>query len=126
MTRLFPLLLAALALLLPLSASAQVANEGLANGIVAARQKNAALLGQYNWNSRTEILKDGQSQDLRIDLVSLGADGQPQKTLLNDQPGQLPGGFLRKRIAEQNREDLEKRVQKLAKLLDQSVDKLIA
>lgn len=105
--------------LLPLCASAQVQNEGLANGIINARKQVAALLQQYNWNSRTEIIKDGKVEDLRIDLVSLGADGQPQRTLLNDQQGQLPGGFLRKAIEEKKRKELEEYVSALSKLVEQ-------
>jgi len=36
-------------------ASAQVANEGLANAIIAARRQNTALMQQYSWNCRTEL-----------------------------------------------------------------------
>ncbi|MBX3358869.1 MAG: hypothetical protein KF745_10615 [Phycisphaeraceae bacterium] len=109
----------AAALMLPLTALAQVRNEGLANGIVAARQKNATMLAQYNWNCRTEVLKGEAMQDLRIDLVNLGPDGQPQRTLLNDQQGRLPGGFFRKAIAEGQRKKLEKFAEGLGKLVDQ-------
>lgn len=119
MSRILPVLLAVLGILLPLTAVAQVPNEGLANGVVAARQKNATQLQQYNWNCRTEITQNGNLQDLRIDLVNLGPDGTPQKSLLNDQPGQLPGGFLRRAIEKGNRKNLEEYVGGLAKLLDQ-------
>lgn len=105
--------------LLPLTLLAQVPNEGLANGIIAARKKNAAALAGYNWNCRTEIDKDGKMQDIRIDLVNLGPDGTPQHALLNDQQGQLPGGFLRKRIAEGERKKAEKYVKELSSLVDQ-------
>lgn len=37
-----------------LTVQAQVANEGLANSITAARQKNAQMMQQYSWNSRME------------------------------------------------------------------------
>jgi len=117
--RLLPLLVAIVAVLLPLTASAQAPNEGLANGIVAARQKNAANLMQYNWNCRTDITKDGNVEDIRINLVSLASDGTPQRSLLNDQPGQLPNGFFRRRIAEREQKDTEKYVGGLAKLVDQ-------
>jgi hypothetical protein len=107
------------ALLLSLTVAAQVQNENLANGILAARKKEAALLQQYNWNCRIEILQDGKVQDLRIDLVNCGPDGQPQRSLLNDQPGKLPNGFLRKSVAENKRRDLEKYIGDLSKLVDQ-------
>src|SRR5436190_22531646 len=104
------LITGAAALLFPMVLIAQVQNESLARGIIAARKKDAAMLKQYNWNCRTEIMDSGQLQDLRIDLMTLGPDGQPTRSLLNDQPGQLPGGFLRKRIEENKRKDLEKYV----------------
>ena len=113
------LALAVIALALPLALRAQVQNEGLANGIIAARKKNATQLAGYNWNCRTEIDKDGKMQDIRIDLVNLGPGGTPQHQLLNDQPGHLPGGFLRKRIAEGERKNAEKYVKELSKLVDQ-------
>lgn len=119
MNRIIPLLVGAMAMLIPLTSLAQVPNEGLANGIVAARQKNAALLRQYAWNCRTDIEKDEKMQDIRIDLVSFGPDGQLQRSLQNDQPGQLPGGFFRKRIAEDKRKELEAYVKGLAHLVEE-------
>ncbi len=88
--------------------SAQVNNEGLANDIIAARQKNAALMKQYSWNCRTEILENGETKDTRIDQVTFGPDGQPQHTQVSDQSNPLPGGFVRKRIAEDKRKEMEK------------------
>src|SRR5262245_9086306 len=87
---------------------AQVANEGLANQILAARQKNAALMKQYSWSCRTEVLKNGTPEDTRIDTVTWGPDGQPQHTLLNDQANPLPRGFLRRRVAEEEKDKMEK------------------
>jgi len=96
---------------------AQVANEGLANSIIAARQKNAALMKQYSWNCRTEILEGGVAKDTRIDTVTYGPDGQPQHTLLNDQSNPLPGGFFRRRIAEDERKKTEAYLQSLRAFL---------
>ena len=100
-------------------ASAQVANEGLANQIIAARQKNAALMKQYSWNCRTEINENGETKDTRVDTVTFGPDGQPQHTLLNDQHNPLPGGFFRKRIAEKEREKMEQYLKELRGFLHQ-------
>lgn len=98
---------------------AQVANEGLANQIIAARQKNAALMKQYSWNSRIEILDNGAVKDIRIDQVMYGPGGQLQQTVLNDQPAAMPGGFLRKRIAEKERERMEAYLKKLKAVLEE-------
>jgi hypothetical protein len=98
---------------------AQVANEGLANQIIAARQKNAALMKQYSWNCRTEVSENGSPKDTRIDTVTFGPDGQPQHTLLNDQSNPLPGGFFRKRLAEKEREQMEDYLKQLRAFLHQ-------
>ena len=100
---------------------AQVANEGLANQIIAARQRNATLMKQFSWNCRTELSENGTPKDTRIDTVTFGPDGQPQHTLLNDQSNPLPGGFLRKRIAEKEREKMEEYLQQLRTFLHQYI-----
>jgi hypothetical protein len=101
------------------SVMAQVANEGLANAIIAARQQNAKLMKQYSWNCRTEVSENGTPKDTRIDTVTWGPDGQPQHTLLNDQSNPLPRGFLRKRVAEKEREETEKYLKDLRAFLHQ-------
>ena len=99
--------------------NAQVANEGFANQIVAARQKNAALMKQYSWNCRTEISENGTPKDTRIDTVTFGPDGQPQHTQLNDQSNPLPKGFIRRKAAEDEREKMEKYLKDLRAFLHQ-------
>jgi len=116
-----PILFAATlaAFVFPALLPAQVANEGLANQIIAARQRNATLMKQYSWNCRTEILENGTPKDTRIETVTFGPDGQPQHTLLNDQSNPLPRGFFRRRIAEKEREDTENYLKKLRTFLHQ-------
>jgi hypothetical protein len=103
----------------PSLAPAQVANEGLANQIIAARQRNATLLKQYSWNCRTEVSENGTPKDTRVDTVTFGPDGQPQHTLLNDQSNPLPGGFFRKRVAEKERAEMESFLKELRTFLHQ-------
>src|ERR1035438_4613492 len=110
---------ALIAVAAPSIALAQVPNEGLANLIIAARQKNAALMKQYSWNCRSELSENGTPKDTRIDTVTWGPDGQPQHTLLNDQSNPLPGGFLRKRVAEKEREKMEEYLKSLRSFLHQ-------
>ena len=112
------LLAGALALGSALVTHAQVANEGLANSIIAARQKNAQLMQQYSWNCRIEVLDNGTVKDTRIDQCVYGPGGSVQRTLLNDSPSPMPHGFLRKRIAEKEREDTGKYLKKVMELLD--------
>ncbi len=92
---------------------------GLASRITAARKANAVLMKQYSWSCREEFLKDGKPMDTRIDSVTYGPDGQLQRTILNDDQSPLPHGFLRKKVAEKDRKDLEKYLVALRKLLDQ-------
>ncbi len=104
---------------IPALLPAQVANEGLANQIIAARQRNAALMKQYSWNCRTELSENGVPKDTRIDTVTFGPDGQPQHTLLNDQSNPLPSGFFRRRLAEKEREKMEDYLKQLRTFLHQ-------
>lgn len=111
-------LIGALAFAGTLALNAQVQNEGLANSIIAARQKNAQLMQQYSWNCRIEVLENTTVKDTRIEQCVYGSNNQVQRTMLNDSPAALPHGFLRKRIAEKEREDTGKYLKKVIELLD--------
>ncbi len=87
--------------------------------VVQSRAQNAALLQQYAWNERLDFLVNGQQKDLRIDLVNIGPGGKLQRTVLNDQSAPLPGGFFRRKIAEKEKEDVEKYLKGLGQLLHQ-------
>lgn len=94
-------------------------NANVAVQITEARQANAALMRQYTWNSRTEILDQGQVKDIRIELVNYTPNGQLTRSVLNDQSAPLPGGFLRRAIAENKRQELEQYLKGLQGLLEQ-------
>lgn len=92
--------------------------------ISEARRANAALMHHFMWNSRVEIIVDGQVKDIRIEQVQYGPFGQLKHTLLNDQPasgggGILPFGFLRKAIAEQKKQEMETFLKGLKEMLQQ-------
>src|SRR5271167_2179506 len=87
--------------------------------ITQARQRNAALMQSYSWNERTDIIKNGSSVDLRIDVCTFLPTGQKQCTVLNDQHAPLPGGFFRRMAAENKMKDMEQYVKGLKALLDQ-------
>ncbi len=84
-----------------------------------ARKANAALMRQYSWTSRTEVIDQGQVKDLRIDTVNYGPDGQLQRSTMNDQSAPLPRGFLRRRVAEIERQKVEQYLNGLRGLLEQ-------
>ncbi len=87
--------------------------------ITEARQANAALMHHYTWNSRTEIIDQGKVKDTRLELVNYNPFGQLQRSLLNDQSAPLPFGFLRRAIAESERQKMEQYLTGLRGLLDQ-------
>jgi hypothetical protein len=87
--------------------------------ITEARKANAALMRQYTWNSRTEILDQGEVKDIRIELVNYAPDGQLTRSLLNDQSAPLPRGFLRRAIAENKKQEMEEYLKGLQGLLEQ-------
>ena len=115
----------AVAAVVGLAASAAIAQGNVAQSaaqtvqVVQSRAANAALMKQYTWNERIDFLVKGQQKDLRIDLVNFGPDGKLQRTTLNDQSAPLPGGFFRKKIAEDERKDVEKYLKGLGELLHQ-------
>ncbi len=99
---------------------AQVSTADTAMKVIQARKSNAALMQQFTWNSRTELLHDGKVRDIRIDLVQYGPDGRLQRTLLNDQGSHhLPIGFLRRAIAKGKKKQTEQYLKGLHNLLDQ-------
>lgn len=87
--------------------------------IAEARKANAALMHQYTWNCRTEIISKGEVKDIRIDLVNYDPYGQLQRTLLNDQGSPLPRGFLRRAIAEDKKKEMEEYLAGLRNILEQ-------
>jgi hypothetical protein len=101
------------------TATAQAPNQALAASIVSARQKNAALMKQYSWNCRVELIENGQVKDTRIDLVNFGPEGNLQYTLLNNESSGLPRGFLRRRLAEREHQRMEKYFKDIRALLNE-------
>jgi hypothetical protein len=107
---------------LPLSAWTESGPSSMAGDavkIAEARKANAALMHQYTWNCRTEIISKGEVKDIRIDLVNYDPYGQLQRTLLNDQGSPLPRGFLRRAIAEDKKKEMEEYLTGLRGLLEQ-------
>lgn len=87
--------------------------------IYQAREANAGLMHQYTWNSRTEIISKGQVKDTRIDQVSYGPYGQLQHNVVNEQSAPMPMGFLRRAIAEGEKQQMEQYLTGLQAMLEQ-------
>jgi hypothetical protein len=100
------------------------AGSGPAVQIAQARQANAALMHQYTWQSRTEIIVNGQIKDIRIQQESYGPYGALQTVLLNDQPSDgtylpTPIGFLRRAVADNEKQQMEQYLTSLKGMLSQ-------
>jgi len=87
--------------------------------ITEARKANAKLMHQYSWQSRTELIENGEVKDMRLEQVQYGPDGRLQRTMLNEQGASLPFGFIRRAIAEKKRKEMETYLKGLRSLLDQ-------
>lgn len=87
--------------------------------IAKARKANAALMRQYSWHSRIELIMEGTVKDTRIEVVNYDPTGQLQRTLLNDHSANLPIGFLRRAIVENERQQVETYLKGLTGLLEQ-------
>jgi hypothetical protein len=102
-----------------LAHAADLPNVGAAMLIADARLKNANLMKQYTWESRTELTDNGAVKDIRLEQVIYGPGGQLQRTLINDQPSPLPSGFIRKMMAENDQKKTAAYIKGLGSLLDQ-------
>lgn len=102
-----------------LSQSALSTDAKLAVQITEARKANAALMRQYTWDSRTELIENGEIKDIRLELVNYAPDGTLQRSLLNDSGASLPRGFLRRAIAEDKKKKMEEYLTGLRHLLEQ-------
>jgi len=114
-----PVLLLAGLIVVGMPQSAQTQDVSGAVKITEARKANAALMRQHTWNSRTEIMDQGQVKDTRIELVNYTPDGQLTRSLLNDQSAPLPRGFLRRSIVEEKKQQMEEYLKGLQGLLEQ-------
>lgn len=82
-----------LALGWPHASSAQTgqpAPTNMAVRVTEARKANAALMRQYSWTSRPEVIDQGQVKDLRLDTVTYGLGGELQRSVMNDQGAPCP------------------------------------
>jgi len=119
---LLPLLTGLIALGWAQSGLAQTALSSDANAavqITEARRANAALMRQYTWESRTELIENGEIKDNRLELVNYAPDGTLQRSPLNDSGASLPRGFLRRAIAEDKKKKMEEYLTGLRSLLEQ-------
>ncbi len=87
--------------------------------IANARKSNAAMMREYQWQSRVELLEAGQVKDTRIEELSYGANGQIQHTVLSNTMAKMPAGLFRRIHAEDQLKDAETLLKGVRSLLEQ-------
>jgi len=112
------LALIAIALSSPSAVLAQTSPADVAFLLTEARAANDALMREYTWISRAEMVDEGQVKDVRIEAVTYGAEGRLQRSVLNDAAAPLPRGFLRRHADEHERQKVEEYVAGLRSLLE--------
>ena len=82
-----------------------------------AQQENAAALRNYQWKSRTEIMKGGDSKKTQLSLVRYDANGSLQKTLISSTPDEdVPSRGLIGHIAQKKKKDFLAMLEQLGQL----------
>jgi hypothetical protein len=110
---------AALALCVP-SATAQ--NAGLQAKLAevkAASAANKMALSHYNWQESVTTSIKGEVKKQQLFLVSIGPDGQQQKSEINAQPEQASGGPLKRKIVAKKKAEYKDYGEQIADLARQ-------
>lgn len=82
-----------------------------------ARQQNAQALRAYEWKSRTEVQKDGETKRVQVALLRYDANGNLQETQLSSTPEpNIPNFGLRRAIAKKKVADFRETVRELGAL----------
>jgi hypothetical protein len=89
--------------------------------IKAASAANKAALADFTWQEQQVISLKGDVKKTEVYQVSVGPDGQQQKTELSSSPPPAPpsGGRLRQRIVEKKTDEFQQYGQQVAALAKQ-------
>jgi hypothetical protein len=87
--------------------------------ISEARQANAALMRQFAWESRTEILSKGEVKDVRVDAMGYGPDGQLQRNNISDDKAPVRGLIFRQLAADRAAREIKDYLEGLRGILEQ-------
>ena len=82
-----------------------------------SQKQNSIALKRYEWKSRTQIQKDGETKNEQLALMSYDAEGNLQKTLIASSPEpNLPEHGLRGLIAKNKKKDFMRKIEDLRSL----------
>jgi hypothetical protein len=83
-----------------------------------AQKENARALMQYEWKSRTEIQKDGETKKDQLVLMSYDSSGELQQAVIATTPEpDLPTRGLRGLIAKNKKKDFMQKIEDLRHLV---------
>ncbi len=87
--------------------------------IKVASAANKKALAHYNWQESVTTSIKGEVKKQQLFLVSVGPDGQQQKTPINAQPDQPSGGPLKRHIVAKKKAEFQDYGQQIADLARQ-------
>jgi hypothetical protein len=93
-------------LLVAMTLIASSVTPGQQNNFAQAQRENAKALRRYNWKTRTEVRKGGETKSIKLYLTRYAVDGTLQQTLINESSQKIPERGLRGLIARKKKEDL--------------------
>jgi hypothetical protein len=82
--------------------------EQIIKNIIDTRLKSDGLARKYTWTMRTEVLKQSEVLNILIEKAQYDQNGNVISKTINEQGEKMPTGFLIKKIAENEKESLEK------------------
>jgi hypothetical protein len=93
-------------------ASAQVAEQ-----FTQTQRENALALRKYEWKSRVEVRREGETKSSQLFLMRYGADGNLQRTLIEGtQPSEAPRMPLKRIIVKKKTREFQETVAELSAL----------
>jgi hypothetical protein len=102
-----------------LAQSSPARNVTMAVQITEVLKANAALMREYTWNSRTQLIDHGNLIDAHFEKVAYGSSGHVIRTQVKDFSAAPYGGFLRRAIEETEKQKAEIYMTGLVGFLDQ-------
>jgi hypothetical protein len=108
--------------LIPSASPAMAQSEALQAKLAEVKQASAAnkrALSHYNWQESVTTSIKGEVKKQQLFLVSVGPDGQQQKSEINAQPDQAGGGPLKRHIVAKKKAEYKEYGEQIADLARQ-------
>jgi hypothetical protein len=105
-------------LALAFTAFAQMDTTDIAEKVSAAREANAQKARNYSWTRRTEVKLEGETKNLKTEIVRYTVDGELQKTPIDETSAKKPKG-VRGKIAKKKAGEMKDWMADLGEVLKQ-------